>query len=175
MDKSGKGRGPKGEGKTGRIGHVRRLSDLVPRVGRSSFRRFGFAESAVVARWPEIGGARLADIATPETIRFPQGKRSGGTLCLAVEGAHSLEVQHQEPEILERVNRFFGYGAVVRMSLRQVARREREELQQVHEDRGPVPHETRSALKEIGDADLRANLEALAAQIGSTKGPPKIS
>ena len=104
---------------SGRIGFTRSVAELVPRVGQKAFRRFGFVESAVVARWPDIVGADYARRSTPDSIRFPQGRRSGGTLSLSVHGAHALAIQHAEPVILERVNRYFGYGAVARLAIRQ--------------------------------------------------------
>ncbi|EMD84523.1 DUF721 domain-containing protein [Pacificimonas flava] len=159
-----------------RVGHTRSVAELVPRVGRRVFRRFGFVESAVVARWGEIVGSALADMTSPDAIRFPQGKRSGGTLHLSAPGVHALSVQHAEPEILDRVNRYFGYGAVARIAIHQVAhppRKERTPPRSVQ----PVsasPAEQDSELRQIGDDALRRSLETLAAQIGSTKGPPKI-
>lgn len=97
-----------------RGGEARAVSDLMPEIGRAAFRRFGFVQSSVVSRWDEIVGARYAAVSAPEAIRFPVGKKSEGTLELTVEGAHATMMQHVLPEIIERVNRFFGYGAVAR-------------------------------------------------------------
>ena len=40
-------------------------------------------------------------------------------LTLVVEGAHAPMMQHVAPAIVERVNAFFGYPAVERVSFRQ--------------------------------------------------------
>lgn len=101
-----------------RRGEARAIADLVPDVGRAAFRRFGFVQSAVVTRWAEIVGERYAEVSAPESIRFPVGKRAGGTLELSVSGAHAPLIQHVLPQIVERVNRFFGYAAVARVKLR---------------------------------------------------------
>ncbi|WP_317617581.1 DUF721 domain-containing protein [Sphingomonas daechungensis] len=79
-------------------------------IGGVAFRRFGFVQGAIVSRWSEIVGERYARVSSPESIRFPMGKKSGGVLTLLVEGAHSPLLQHLAPLIIERVNRFFGYG-----------------------------------------------------------------
>ncbi|RZM11546.1 MAG: DUF721 domain-containing protein, partial [Sphingomonas sp.] len=55
----------------------------------------------------------------PESIRFAPGKKDGGTLTLTCHGAHAVMIQHIQPEIIERVNRFFGYPAVARVAIRQ--------------------------------------------------------
>src|SRR3546814_7366068 len=44
-----------------RGGEARAISDLVPEIGRTAFRKFGFVQSSVVSRWREIVGDRLAD------------------------------------------------------------------------------------------------------------------
>jgi hypothetical protein len=146
-----------------RGGEARQVSALMPEIGRAAFRKFGFVQSSVVSRWDEIVGARYAAVSAPEAIRFPIGKKSDGTLELTVEGAHATMIQHVLPEIIERVNRFFGYGAVARVKVRQgpVAK------QPVAKPAAPpslkpVPMELGDSLREIGDPELFAVLESLA-------------
>src|SRR5690348_10002852 len=104
-----------------RGGRARSVAELLPNAGGASFRKFGFVQHAIVSRWGEIVGARYAGVSAPESIRFPQGKRANGTLTLTVAGAHAPMMQHVLPEIVERVNRFFGYPAVERVAIRQGA------------------------------------------------------
>jgi hypothetical protein len=91
----------------------------MPDVGRSAFRRFGFVQSSVVTRWPEIVGPARAKICAPESIRFAPGEKGDGILQLVVVPAHAPIVTMMLPEIVERVNRFFGYNAVERVKIRQ--------------------------------------------------------
>ena len=90
-----------------RGGPAKPVAELVPQIGRAAFRRFGFVQSSVVTRWPEIVGERHARVCMPEAIRFPPGEKSGGILQLVVLPAHAPLIQHVIPEIIERVNRFF--------------------------------------------------------------------
>ena len=53
-------------------------------------------------------------------------ERTGGTLNLVVRGAHATMMQHIAPEIIERVNRFFGWQAIGRIALRQAPLRRQE-------------------------------------------------
>jgi hypothetical protein len=146
-----------------RGGEARAVSDLMPEIGRAAFRRFGFVQSSVVSRWDEIVGARYAAVSAPESIRFPVGKKSEGTLELMVEGAHATMMQHVLPEIIERVNRFFGYAAVARIKVRQssVAKPAARQLAAAPMLK-PVPMELGDSLREIGDPELFAVLESLA-------------
>ena len=149
----------------------RSAGELVGRIGDQSFRRFGYVQISIVSRWGEIVGERYAKVSSPESIRFPTGRKAGGVLTLLVEGAHAPLIQHLTPLIVERVNRFFGYAAINRIVFRQgkppaaPPRPDRPQLR-------PVPKELGDGLREIADPELRACLDSLAAQIAATSGPP---
>jgi hypothetical protein len=151
----------------------RSAGDLIGAVGDRSFRRFGFVQSSIVSRWSEIVGERYSKVSSPESIRFPTGKKGGGALTLLVEGAHAPLIQHLTPMIIDRVNRFFGYAAVDRIVFRQgkppapPPKLDRPQLR-------AVPKGLGEGLREIADPELRACLESLAAQIAASSGPPSL-
>ena len=148
-----------------RGGSARPIAELMPEVGRTAFRRFGFVQSSVVTRWPEIVGTRHARVCSPEAIRFPPGEKSEGVLQLVVIPAHAPIIQHVIPEIIERVNRFFGYRAVAKVKLRQGEVKPppaSAQRQSASPSLRPVPLELGESLRDIGDPELRAVLESLA-------------
>ena len=148
-----------------RGGPARAIADLMPEIGRTAFRRFGFVQSSVVTRWPEIVGEAHARVCSPEAIRFPPGEKSDGILQLLVEPGHAPIIQHVIPEIIERVNRFFGYNAVGRVKLRQGAVKQDAPPAQrpvAPPSLRPIPMELGESLRDIGDSELRAVLESLA-------------
>ena len=147
-----------------RGGEARMIGDLMPAIGRTAFRRFGFVQSSVVSRWPEIIGAAHARHCAPESIRFPVGEKSEGTLHLVVSPAHAPIIQHVVPEIIERVNRFFGYRAVAQVRMRQgaVQAPRAAEPKAPPPSLKPVPLELGDSLRDVGDPELRAVLESLA-------------
>ena len=171
-----------GEGQGGqhRQGRGAQLPSRAPpatwsaQIGGQSFRRFGFVQSSIVSRWAEIVGERYAKVSSPESIRFPAGKKAAGVLTLLVEGAHAPMMQHLTPMIVERVNRFFGYrgdrpgrlspGEAAGAGARTPSGR----------SCAPVPKELGEGLREIADPELRACLESLAAQIAASGGPPSL-
>jgi len=165
-DKPGKGgrpyERPRGRG-------VRPIAELMPEISRTAFRKFGFIQSSVVTRWPEIVGERHARVCAPESIRFPPGEKHDGILQLVVVPAHAPIISHVIPEIIERVNRFFGYKAVAKVKLRQGAVKPPPST----EPRGappslrPIPIELGESLRDIGDPELRTVLESLARSLGS--------
>jgi len=153
---------------------VRALSELLPAVGGASFRRFGFVQSSVVSRWPEIVGKRYADVSSPESIRFPAGQRSDGVLTLSVEGAHAPMMQHVAPMLIERVNRFFGYPAVARVQIRQGAAQPRRARPKPPAPPSLTPVALGDSLRAVGDPELRAVLESLAEGLSFTTGAPRL-
>ena len=156
-----------------RHGRAKAAGELIGDAGGVAFRRFGFVQSSVVSRWAEIVGERYAKVSAPESVRFPTGKKSGGTLNIVVQGAHAPLMQHLAPVIVERVNRFFGYSAVAKLSFRQGSPIAREQAPKRPQLR-PVPKELGQGLREIADPELRACLEALAGHIEASDGPPEL-
>jgi len=159
-----------------RIGGPRAIADLMPRIGGAAFRRFGFVQSSVVTRWAEIVGERYAALSAPESIRFPAGKKEKGTLALTVMSGHAPIIQHIVPEIIDRVNRFFGYEAIVKIAIKpgEIARKEPERRPPPVNLR-PVPVELGDSLRDIGDPELRAVLEAMAQGLANSQPIGKIS
>lgn len=151
-----------------RVGR-RRLGDLLGRLLTPAARRRGFAEASVLSAWPQIVGPELAARARPVRIAFGRDRRHGGVLHLHVAGSAALDIQHRVPQILERINGYFGFVAIARLKLLQAplpplpaparptppldpADRIRVELA-VHEIGEPG---LRAALKDLGLAVLRA-------------------
>jgi hypothetical protein len=167
--KGKKAEGPKSFSRP-RGGEAKAISDLMPDIGRAAFRRFGFIQSSVVSRWDEIVGPRYSAISAPEAIRFPVGKKAEGTLELTVEGGYATMMQHVVPEVIERVNRFFGYSAVAKIKMRQgvVARPEPKRTASAPPMLKPVPMELGDSLRNIADPELHTVLEQLAQSLANS-------
>ncbi len=101
-----------------RGGGLRRLPELLVRVLDPAARRRGLTEVRLLTDWPLVIGPELGARCQPVRLsRSASG--SGGVLTVHVGGASALELQHSEPQLLERINDFFGYPAVARLRLIQ--------------------------------------------------------
>jgi hypothetical protein len=91
---------------------------------------------------------------------------SSGTLTVRVEGAYALELQHLAPQVMERVNRYFGWACVGRMAIRQgpVTRRTRAPDLPV-EPPAEVVTAVAETLGEFEDEGLKASLARLGALV----------
>lgn len=90
---------------------------MLPKVTAPIFKKRGFAEAGILTDWPAIVGEHLARHTMPEKIAFARGARSAGTLHIVTESAFAPELQHLEPQVLERINGYFGYFAVGKLRI----------------------------------------------------------
>jgi hypothetical protein len=125
-------------------------------------RKRGLADAALISDWPEIIGAALAAECLP--LRIARGADgTGGTLHIRVSGALALELQHLQPQVIERINGYFGYRAIGRIALQQGPVRERKPA--ARKPATPPSKEDAAALAAqldtVADDDLRHALEAL--------------
>jgi len=105
-----------------RIAATRRVGAILPPAAKKAFRQKGFAEGAVIRHWREIAGDKLARATLPLRLFYPRGKKAeGATLYILAEAGAALEVQHQIPLLIEKLNLFYGYPAVAKVAIRQGA------------------------------------------------------
>ncbi|MBR0696809.1 DUF721 domain-containing protein [Bradyrhizobium lablabi] len=145
------------------------LSILLSDVFTDAYAKQGFAARELVTRWSEIAGAQIAAHCEPLKMQWPrpvEGQpQEPATLVLRVEGPMALEIQHSSDVILERVNRFFGWHAVGRLTIRQapLSRRHRPKVSRRPEAKAVA--RVSETLSAVEDEDLRAALARLGASI----------
>ena len=116
------------------------------------------------ARWREIVGERLA--AQTEPVKLVKGRNgAAGALEIRVDGPAAALIQHQAPQILDRVKLFLGEGAADRLRIVQGPLRRRVEDGRTG---GARPNRRgRPALDAAAEAKLLADLA------GAPDGPLK--
>lgn len=146
------------QGRTGQAG--REVGRLLALVLDPAARRRGFAQASLIADWARIVGPALARRCQPLRVDFAPGRRRGGTLLIQAGGSAAMEVQHAAPQLVERVNTYFGFPAVRQLRLLQMP---------LPVAPPPAPPRRRALLAEeeaalgtavetVDDADLRAAL-----------------
>ncbi|MGA0563233.1 DUF721 domain-containing protein [Ancylobacter sp. VNQ12] len=97
------------------------LADLIDATIAESCRQRGIASVEIVTRWADIVGDMLAARALPIRLAWPSRADSDepGVLHVRVEGGYAIELQHDAPIVIERVNRYFGWRCIGRLALRQ--------------------------------------------------------
>ena len=101
---------------------MRHIAPAAAAAARPALRKRGLAAAGVLADWHKIVGPFLAGATAPEKLTpgraLPDGGRDAGVLHLRV-GSPALapEIAHLAPQIIEKVNGYFGYRAVARLHI----------------------------------------------------------
>lgn len=153
--------------KNRRAGGLRAIGVESSRATAPIRRKRGFFEASVFSDWPDIVGDDLANQCVPmRLVRGPEGE--GGTLHVKVTGPLALELQHLEPQVIERINSFYGFRAVAALRLHQgpiaaperrkpaeIPRAEAADMAQLDANLATVDDpELRRALREFGESVL---------------------
>jgi hypothetical protein len=142
------------------------VGDLLPNVLLDVIARRSGMTIDLLAAWDDIAGPDYAGRTRPEKIRWPRRASEDdpfrpGTLVIACAPEKALFFQHETGEIIDRVNRFFGFEAisVIRIEQRHIR------SEQHAPARRPLTAEEEKRLGEvtdkIEDPGLRERLERL--------------
>lgn len=125
----------------GPIRSARRIAGAVQKVAGPAYRSHSRPGHDLGAAWAQIVGETLAHMTRPDHYQPGKGAANNGVLTIRVAGAFGLDIQHLQPQIIDRVNAHFGYRAIDRIKIIQ----------------GPLPEATRpltpSRQKAISPAD----------------------
>ncbi len=160
---------------------ARAIGSFVPKITGKAFGKYGFAAVALITDWSTIVGRELAAFTEPEQLKWPRQPadataeeasargRQGATLVLRVDGPIAIEVQHKTPQIIQRINAYFGYCAVDRLRIIQAPiTRNWDAMQQRSPAQAAAPSQ-QPETADIEDERLRHALERLGAGIAERK------
>jgi len=150
-----------------------RMAMLSHALTERSLRRKGFVQTEIVSRWRAIVGDEISQHSIPVKLTFPRGRRLGASLLVRCESSYAPIVQHQQAHIISRINMFFGYAAVEKVTISQgPVRKESRPARKVVK---PLSSEESSSLDQLVGpkteaSELRQALRSLGENvIGSTK------
>ncbi|MDP6172587.1 MAG: DciA family protein [Rhodospirillales bacterium] len=153
---------------------VRAIGATLEKLTKPIFGRRGFDQAAIITDWPAIIGGLLASQTRPERIAHEGRQRTEGTLHLRLaNSALAPELQHLEPQLVERINTYFGYRAVGRIRIHHgpIATSDRPELPPRRDLDPAEAEDLRARLDSINDTDLKAALEDLGSEILRSGAP----
>lgn len=141
------------------------LATSVGRLTKPVFGRRGLADGAIARDWRAIVGDTIARHSQPEKITYAARERTNGLLHLRVDNsAMATQLQHLEPQLLERINGHFGYAAVGRLRFIHAPLPEPTLRHRERQTPQPTPERTRqldALLEDIDDPELREALGKL--------------
>jgi hypothetical protein len=154
---------------------MERLDKYMRDIAAASFARYGFGHDELLARWPEVLGLELARHCEPERIRWPRGadhsgRKSGGVLHVRAEPGRGLDIEHQAPQILERIGQFMGHGAITSLKVHQAPLKRRKMLKEkAVQLSGEGLAKLEAKLSPVADEELKQALLRLGSGVLSIK------
>ena len=157
---------------------IRSLSAVAGPIARKALGKRLAALGGLLENWPHIVGDDLAARTQPWKLDFPRGERQGGVLTIRAAAADALELQHEMPRILERLNSHFGHRAIERIKIVQAPPRPQRSPPRPQR-RPATPAESAEiaiALSTVENPVLRHHLEEMAEALlkGGTSRPSSI-
>lgn len=169
---------PDRRSKTGSF--ARAAGSFVPKLTAKVFEKYGFHSAEIMTSWARVVGADIAAISEPERLKWPRGaghldgdrgdhtQISAAILILRVDPAHALDVEYRSGEIVDRINRYFGYRAVQGLKILQVPLQDNpasEFAPMAHVSAPPAPVEVEA----VAEQGLKDALTALWSSVTSQR------
>lgn len=159
---------------------ARAAGSFVPKLTAKVFEKYGFHSAEIMTDWARIAGVDVAQWSEPERIRWPREtatgldgdteRRKGAILVLRVEPARALEIEYKSAEIIDRINRYFGYRAIETLKVLQAPLTRQAAVEPL-----PKPAVTVTAaapppnLDQVGEDGLKAALTKLWSSIAAER------
>ena len=105
--------------KSKRSGYFKIIADALPKVLEKKFKETGYVELSIIKNWKEIVGEEISKKCWPNKIIFSDSDNTNGQLSLKVERGWAMEIEYKNQEIIENLNRFFGYKAISKINITQ--------------------------------------------------------
>ncbi|MCW9032910.1 MAG: DciA family protein [Rhodospirillales bacterium] len=155
----------------------RRISKVAETLTKPIFKKRGFGEAAILNEWETVVGPEIAHHSCPERLAKSRDQERGAVLHLRVgNGAYATQLIHQEPQLIERINGYYGYKAIERIKIIQGPLPKKEvKAKQVEPVLDQKQTESlKSKLSHIEDPELREALEGLGRSVTHKQNTKKI-
>ena len=102
------------------------IGNTIKKINRKFSSKYGKIEFLIHSKWPEIAGSYFVEYSEPGNIsRLVDYQNDLGEtiyknhLNVSVSPAAALEFQHFKDKILEKINSYFGYKAIIDLRIQQ--------------------------------------------------------
>ena len=98
---------------------LRPFSSSIPKTLKKHLKKGGYNYSNFVDNWTKMVSKKISDACYPITVKMGKEMRDG-TLVLNVLHGNELEIEYEKKEIIDKINSFFGYNCISKVTLKIV-------------------------------------------------------
>lgn len=99
--------------------YFKKIGNSLPKIIDKNIKERNFVEITLIKKWKEIIGEDIAKYCWPIKIVFSDIKNSNGIIFLKTKRGRSMEIEFKNDEIIEKLNQYFGYKAINKISIVQ--------------------------------------------------------
>ena len=99
--------------------YFKKVGKSLPKIIDKNIIERNFFEITLIKQWKEIMGQDIAKYCWPIKIIFSDIKNSNGIIFLKTKRGRSMEIEFKNDEIIEKLNQYFGYKAINKISVVQ--------------------------------------------------------
>ena len=98
---------------------LRPFSNSIPKTLKKYLRKGGYNYSNIVDNWTKIVNKKIADSCFPITVKMKKEMKDGDLILNVIHGKE-IEMEYAKNEIMEKINSFFGYNCISKITLKIV-------------------------------------------------------
>ena len=99
--------------------YFKKVGNSLPKIIDKNIKKKNFIEISLIKKWREIIGDDIAKFCWPIKIVFSEINNSNGIIFLKTKRGKSMEIEFKNEEIIEKLNQYFGYKAIAKISVVQ--------------------------------------------------------
>ena len=134
---------------------LRPFSSSIPKTLKKYVKKGGYNYSSIVDNWMKIVPRNISDSSYPITIKMGKEMRDGN-LVLNVSHGKELEIEYAKNEIIDKINSFFGYKCISRITLKIIQNKVKDNSEIQYKIKNLKKIET--DIKKINDFNLKNSL-----------------
>ena len=101
---------------------LRPFSSSIPNTLKKYLRKGGYNYSNIIDNWTKMVGKKISDACYPVKIKMGKEMKDGSLVLNVIHGKE-MEIEYKKKEIIDKINSFFGYNCISKVTLKIVEKR----------------------------------------------------
>ena len=134
---------------------LRPFSSSIPKSLKKYLKKGGYNYSNIVNNWSKMITKEIASSCYPISIKMGKQMKNG-TLILNVFHGKELEIEYKKSEIIDKINSFFGFNCIDKITLKIV----QEEIKKGRSQRSKIKNisEINKKIDKVNNSQLKSSL-----------------